>query len=612
MGNPPLDILQHVFGYESFRGFQQQVIERVWTGGDALVIMPTGGGKSLCYQIPALLRHGVGIIISPLIALMQDQVRALLQVGLRVAFINSTLDYHQIGSIIQQARNGDLDLLYMAPERLLIPDFMDFLGEIPLALFAIDEAHCVSQWGHDFRPDYLGLSILTRRFPGVPRIALTATANQATRREILARLDMPAAQSFIAGFDRPNIHYAVTLKKNPRQQLKTFLETNHADDAGIVYCLSRKSVEETSGWLRENGWKALPYHAGLEREVRQRNQERFLNEDGVIIVATIAFGMGIDKPDVRFVVHLDLPKSLESYYQETGRAGRDGLPANALLIYGLKDLGLMFHFIEQSQGDERFKRIEHRRLQVLLGFCESAVCRRRTLLSYFEKTDEDLACGNCDNCRQPVATWDGLVAAQKALSCAYRTGQRFGAEHLINVLMGKKTDKVLQFGHQRVSTFAIGDELNKAQWRSVYRQLVAGGYLRVDVDNYSALRLTEASRDLLRGDKTIRFRQDPQEPRKKTAPPSAAKPGRGNRNAISFDHDADQNLWEALRTLRKELASEQGIPPFMVFHDATLKELVLRKPTNHAQLARTHGIGGQKLKNYGNAVLKLLRQNGAA
>ena len=601
--DPALALLRHTFGYDRFRGFQGEVIGHLLAGGDALVIMPTGGGKSLCYQIPALLRAGVGIIVSPLIALMHDQVRALRLLGLRVAFINSTLAGHEVRGIIQQAREGALDLLYMAPERLLIPGFLDFVAELPLALFAIDEAHCVSQWGHDFRPDYLGLSILAERFPGVPRIALTATANAATREEILSRLRMEGARRFVAGFDRPNIRYSVAPKDNPRRQLQQFLETEHNSDAGIVYCLSRKRVEEISAWLCKQGWKALPYHAGLDREVRNHNQERFLSEEGIIVVATIAFGMGIDKPDVRFVVHFDLPKSLEAYYQETGRAGRDGLPANALLIYGTQDLVMLNYFIDSSQGDERFKEIERKKLQALLGFCEGHTCRRQQLLRYFGETRHE-PCGNCDNCGAPVETWDGLVAAQKALSCAYRTEQRFGVAHLVDVLRGERTEKVMQFGHDRVSTFGIGTELTASEWRSVYRQLLAGGYMRVDVEGYNALRMTESSREILRGEKRITFCRD----RKMSVRPRQTVKNREKRKKRQFDNEDDQTLWESLRALRNELAREQGVPPYVVFHDATLAELVQERPETMAALAAIHGIGSRRLNNFGAAVLRVLRE----
>ncbi|HIJ83761.1 MAG TPA: DNA helicase RecQ, partial [Magnetococcales bacterium] len=467
--DPVMGVLRRYFGFEQFRGFQREVIDHVLKGGDAVVLMPTGGGKSLCFQIPALLRPGVGVVVSPLIALMQDQVGALRQNGIRAAFVNSSMTGNEVWQVILQAQGGELDLLYMAPERILMESSLDLLSRIPVALFAIDEAHCVSQWGHDFRPDYLGLTALVDRFPGIPRLALTATADAPTRSEIVKRLRLEGARQFIAGFDRPNICYRVTVKDNPRQQLKKFLESEHVGDAGIVYCLSRAKVEETAAWLVGHGFKALPYHAGLNNALRRQNQERFLFESGIIVVATIAFGMGIDKPDVRFVAHLDLPKSLEAYYQETGRAGRDGLPANAFLTYGLEDVVILRKFIEQSQAEERIKLIEKRKLESLIGFCETVDCRRRVLLSYFGDNPPP-TCNNCDTCLDPVATWEGLVVAQKALSCVFRTGQIFGMVHLVDVLTGKKNEKITRFGHHKVSTFGIGKELTASQWRSVFRQ----------------------------------------------------------------------------------------------------------------------------------------------
>ncbi|MBF0163780.1 MAG: DNA helicase RecQ [Magnetococcales bacterium] len=608
---PALAVLRRHFGYEAFRGFQREVIGHVLAGGDAVVLMPTGGGKSLCYQIPSLLRPGVGVVVSPLIALMQDQVGALRQNGIRAAFVNSSLSGREVWQVINQARAGALDLLYMAPERIVLDSSLTLLDDIPVALFAIDEAHCVSQWGHDFRPDYLGLSVLAERFPDVPRIALTATADVPTRSEIVGRLRLERARMFVAGFDRPNIRYLVTPKENPRQQLKRFLESEHPGDAGIVYCLSRAKVEETAAWLVQHGWKALPYHAGLDSEVRRRNQQRFLFEDGVVVVATIAFGMGIDKPDVRFVAHLDLPKSLEAYYQETGRAGRDGLPANAFLTYGMEDVVLLRRLIESSEAEERFKRLEMRKLDALLGYCETTSCRRQVLRNHFGES-APTTCGNCDTCLSPVESWDGLVAAQKALSCVFRTGQKFGAVHLIDVLLGKQTERVLKFGHQQISTFGIGKELSSGQWRSVFRQLVAGGFLSVDVEGHGGLHLNENSRPVLRGEQPILFRNDP-------IPGTASrikerktdKRQERTRVAATPATPAESDLWEALRAMRMELAREQNVPPYVIFHDATLREIAEVMPTTQEELAEVHGVGSSKLKNYGERVLQVVAAHGA-
>src|SRR5512143_2062147 len=527
-------ILRDTFGYTSFRGAQQAIVEHVVTGGDALVLMPTGGGKSLCYQIPALLRGGTGIVVSPLIALMQDQVDALKQLGVAAAFLNSSLDAETAREVSRQLLRGELKLLYVAPERLMTESFLNLLERLSsqgggrgckdaeasttthqqgnrIALFAIDEAHCVSQWGHDFRPEYRALTVLHERFPSVPRIALTATADAPTRREIVERLSLEQAEQFVSSFDRPNIRYRVTLKDNARKQLQTFLETEHPNDAGIVYCLSRKKVEETAAWLKEQGWDALPYHAGLDAAVRSKNQKRFLREEGVIMVATVAFGMGIDKPNVRFVAHLDLPKSMEGYYQETGRAGRDGLPANAWMAYGLGDVVSMRQMLLSGDAPEERKRVELRKLDALLGYCETTTCRHQSILRYFgEEHPGD--CGECDNCLSPVDTWDATQAAQMALSCVYRTGQRFGVAHLIDVLLGKVTPNVEQFNHQQLSTFGIGKELAQQQWSSVYRQLVAAGFINVDMEAYGGLKLTEAARPVLRGEQAVWLRRDAEPP----------------------------------------------------------------------------------------------------
>ncbi|WP_457674506.1 DNA helicase RecQ [Thiolapillus sp.] len=592
-----LQILQQVFGYSSFRDSQEQIIQCVAAGGDALVLMPTGGGKSLCYQIPALLRPGVGVVVSPLIALMQDQVLALRQLGVAAAALNSSLTPEQDGQIRQQLRRGELQLLYVAPERLMMPGFQALLEEIDLALFAIDEAHCVSQWGHDFRPEYIQLSALHERFPHVPRVALTATADEPTRREIVQRLNLEQARHFISGFDRPNIRYRVSDdSSNARQRLLRFIRLDHPEQAGIVYCLSRCKVEDTAAWLREQGVDALPYHAGMSQEARARNQNRFLREDGVVMVATIAFGMGIDKPDVRFVVHMNLPKSLEAYYQETGRAGRDGEPAEALLFYNLQDVITLRQFVEQSDADELHKRIETQKLERMLGYCELTSCRRQALLAYF---GDELAqpCGNCDTCLDPPKTWDGTVAAQKALSCVHHTGQRFGVNYLIDVLLGKDDERMRRFGHDRVSTFGIGDELNQKQWRSLFRQLIAQGYLSVDQEGYGGLRLTERCRPLLRGEESLMLRQQRRE--------KETRPGRGKARF----QGARGALWEALRGKRLELAREQGVPPYVIFHDATLMAMMEYQPRTLEQMGRISGVGERKLEAYGQAFLDVLAEH---
>lgn len=596
MAETPLQLLNRVFGYPSFRGRQQDVIERVLAGGDALVLMPTGGGKSLCYQIPALLRPGVGIVISPLIALMQDQVDALRQLGVRAAFVNSSLAWEQAQAVERALLDGALDLLYVAPERLLTERFLALLERSRIALFAIDEAHCVSQWGHDFRPDYVQLDQLHQRWPEIPRVALTATADAPTRREILTRLQLPEDGQFVASFDRPNIRYRVQEKRSARQQLLGFLRREHPEDAGIVYCRSRRSTEETAEFLCNQGFTALPYHAGMSAEQRRLHQARFLREDGLIAVATIAFGMGIDKPDVRFVAHLDLPKSLEAYYQETGRAGRDGLAADAWMVYGLGDLVTLRQFIEQSEAEELFKRLERHKLDHMLGYCETTECRRRVLLQYF---GEALAapCGNCDNCLDPVPTWDGTVAAQKALSCIFRTGQRFGAAYLTEVLLGKPTERIRRLGHDRLSTFGIGTELNAEQWRSVYRQLAAAGLVEVDVEGYGVLRLTEACRPLLRGERGIRLRQESERKTQK----------RSTRSPAPSTHSAAGALWDALRQHRLQLARELDVPAYIIFSDATLKELLVKRPRTRAELARISGVGEVKLERFGEGFLAVLR-----
>ncbi len=608
----PGGILQDVFGYASFRGAQQAIVEHVAAGGDALVLMPTGGGKSLCYQLPALLRAGVGIVISPLIALMQDQVDALRQLGVQAAFLNSSLDADTAREVSRQLLHGELKLLYVAPERLMTDSFLNLLerlqGESSIALFAIDEAHCVSQWGHDFRPEYRALTVLHERFPDVPRIALTATADAPTRREIVERLALEQARQFVSSFDRPNIRYRVALKNNARQQLQSFIETEHPDDEGIVYCLSRKKVDETAAWLQERGWDALPYHAGLDAATRQANQSRFLREEGIVMVATVAFGMGIDKPNVRFVAHLDLPKSMEGYYQETGRAGRDGLPANAWMAYGLGDVVSMRQMLLSGDAPEERKRVELQKLDALLGFCESTDCRHQTILRYFgEEHPGD--CNECDNCLSPVDTWDAKLAAQMALSCVYRTGQRFGVAHLIDVLLGKQTDKIEQFDHHQLSTYGIGkDLLAQGQWSSVYRQLVAAGYLNVDMEAYGGLKLTDTARPVLRGEQEVWLRRD--------ADPVKRKAQRAERSAKSrepFAGASDDPLWLALKAKRTELAREQGVPPYVIFHDSTLLEMHSHRPQNLHEMSQLGGIGQAKLEKYGEAFLQVVKEaaNGA-
>ncbi|MDX1800869.1 MAG: DNA helicase RecQ [Marinobacter sp.] len=589
----PEAVLRQVFGYDAFRPLQGEVIREIVEGGNALVLMPTGGGKSLCYQVPALVRPGTGVVISPLIALMQDQVAALQQLGVRAAFLNSTMDYQQARDTENALLTGELDLLYCAPERLLQPRTLELLEQSPISLFAIDEAHCVSQWGHDFRADYLGLDILASRFANVPRIALTATADERTRKEIAERLSLTDARHFISGFDRPNIQYRIQPKTNANKQLVDFIKAEHQNDSGIVYCLSRNKVDATARLLSQKGYNALPYHAGLPAETRAHHQERFLREDGVIIVATIAFGMGIDKPDVRFVAHLDLPKSLEAYYQETGRAGRDGNPSTAWMVYGLQDVIKLRQMLEGSTGSDHFKRLERQKMDAMLGLCEVTSCRRQALLRYFGDTLEQ-PCGNCDTCITPPQTWDGTVAVQKALSCVFRTGQRFGVTYLIDVLRGADNERIRQTGHQTVSTFGIGTELSTAEWKSVFRQLVANGHLRADPEGYGALQLTESCRPLLKGEETVQLRKDP-----------VVKKSAGQRRAIQ-DQITDPEGWEALRACRKALADEQGVPPYVIFHDTTLFEILERRPDSLDALAEVNGVGKAKLERYGRAFLDAL------
>ncbi|WP_100640686.1 DNA helicase RecQ [Marinobacter salexigens] len=595
-GRSPEQVLHEVFGYESFRPLQGDIIHELISGGDALVLMPTGGGKSLCYQVPALVRSGTAVVISPLIALMQDQVAALRELGVKAAFLNSTMDFEQARATEYALSTGELDLLYCAPERLIQPRTLQLLHDASISLFAIDEAHCVSQWGHDFRSDYLQLAVLADEFPAIPRIALTATADERTRKEIAERLSLTEARHFISGFDRPNIQYRIAPKTNANKQLLDFIKAEHESDCGIVYCLSRNKVDATAKMLAEKGYTALPYHAGLPANDRARNQERFLREEGVIIVATIAFGMGIDKPDVRFVAHLDLPKSLEAYYQETGRAGRDGKPSTAWMVYGLQDVIKLRQMLEASQGNDHFKRIERQKLDAMLGLCEVTKCRRQVLLNYFGD-NLDAPCGNCDTCLTPPETWDGTVAVQKALSCVFRTGQRFGVTYLIDVLRGSENERVMQFGHHQVSTYGIGTELSVNEWKSVYRQLVANGYLRADPEGYGALQLTEQCRPLLKGEQKVELRKDP-------IVKKAVGRSSGNRTGSTVkDQITDHVGWEALRACRKELAEKQGVPPYVIFHDTTLFDMLERKPKTLDELASVSGVGAAKLEKYGEIFL---------
>ncbi len=601
MPSSAVPYLQTVFGYPAFRGEQEAIIEHVAGGGDALVLMPTGGGKSLCYQIPALMREGTAVVVSPLIALMQDQVDALRQLGVEAAFLNSSLDAAGQREVEQRLVAGALKLLYVAPERLLTERCLELLARVPVALFAIDEAHCVSQWGHDFRPEYRQLTLLHERFPTIPRIALTATADAPTRREIVERLALESARCFVASFDRPNIRYRVAEKDDARRQLREFL-LGHAGASGIVYCLSRRKVEEVAEWLAEQGIAALPYHAGMDARERAANQQRFLREDGIVMVATIAFGMGIDKPDVRFVAHLDLPKSMEGYYQETGRAGRDGLPADAWLCYGLGDVVTLSQFIAKSEAGEERKRVERAKLDALLGFAETTACRRQRLLAYFGET---LArpCGNCDNCLEPPGTWDASVVAQKALSCVYRTGQRFGVGHLVSVLRGEADERIRSLGHDALSTFGVGADLDKTQWRGVFRQLVASGLLATDEEGYGTLRLTPASRAVLRGEQPVLLRRQADSAARR----AQRKQARGERARGNLDIAPHESpLWDALRELRARLAKEQGVPAYVIFHDATLLAMLRERPQSLRELGAISGVGERKLERYGEDFLGLL------
>lgn len=591
------EILQNTFGYRQFRHHQADIIQALLSEQDALVLMPTGGGKSLCYQLPSMIRAGTGIVISPLIALMQDQVDALNELGVRAAYLNSSLDNETQRQTEQQLLNGELELLYVAPERLLTTRMLSLLDKIDIALFAIDEAHCVSQWGHDFRKEYQQLGILPERFPHVPRIALTATADQRTRQEIIDQLKLHDAAIFINGFDRPNIRYTISEGQNPKQRLWKFIQQHHSSDAGIVYCLSRKKVEQIAQWLCQQGRTALAYHAGMPAEQRQNNQQRFLREDGIIIVATIAFGMGIDKPDVRFVAHLSLPKSIEAYYQETGRAGRDGEPANAWMAYGLNDVITLRKMMQDSDGAEKYKRISHHKLDAMLALCELTTCRRQSLLDYFDDA-LDKPCGNCDTCITPPQTWDGTEAAQKALSCVVRTGQRFGVNYVIDVLSGEKNERIEKFGHDKLSTYGIGNDLNNSEWRGVFRQLIALGYLGIDLEGYGSLHLNEQARPLLRGEINLQLRHQ-------LKPETTSKSSKKSTALRSVD----EALFDALREQRLLIAKEHGVPPYIIFHDSTLQEMANARPDSLDAMRYISGVGEQKLKKYGREFLDIIKEH---
>ena len=607
-------ILRDVFGYPAFRGQQRDIVSHVAEGGDALVLMPTGGGKSLCYQIPALVRDGMGVVVSPLIALMQDQVAALEEAGVRAAALNSSMAWPEVQSVERLAREGQLDLLYVAPERLLTDRCLELLAASKLALFAIDEAHCVSQWGHDFRPEYIRLAVLAERFPGVPRVALTATADAATRKEIIERLRLENARMFVSSFDRPNIRYRIAEKVSARKQLLEFIRGEHVGEAGIVYCLSRNTVDQTAEFLAAQGVNALPYHAGLDNGTRELNQRRFIREDGVVMVATIAFGMGIDKPDVRFVAHIDLPKSIEGYYQETGRAGRDGLPADAWMVYGLADVVQQRWMIDQSEGDATYKRIITTKLDAILGLCETTACRRVALLDYFGESGK--ACDNCDNCITPPEEWDGTDAARRLMSCIFRceqaSGFSFGAQQVIDVLRGKSTPKVLQFGHERLTTFGIGADLDATQWRSVLRQLVMLGVVKVDHERFNTLRLTEASREVLRGERRLSLRRQAvrsvsRRGERRTVDRTRVG-GAREIEALGEAGRSNASVFEALRGWRRDVAKEHGVPAYTVFHDSTLHELASRLPRSLAELQGITGIGSTKLQRYGTALLDVMQR----
>ena len=595
--NNPLTILKQTYGYGQFRGQQAGIIDHVVQGGSAFVLMPTGSGKSLCYQIPSLCREGVGVIISPLIALMQDQITALEQLGISAGAINSGMPYGEVLRVRQKLENNQLDLLYVAPERLVMEEFLELLDQVNIALFAIDEAHCVSQWGHDFRPDYTALSLLARRFKGIPRIALTATADKATRKDIVDRLKLGDGKTFVGGFDRPNIHYSILERNNPKKQVFDFIKNNHSEDSGIIYCISRKKVEDMAEWLQGKDINALPYHAGLTPQVRSRNQDRFLREDNIIIVATIAFGMGIDKPDVRYVAHMNIPKSIEAYYQETGRAGRDGLPSNAYMIYGMDDAAMQRNWIENSEAPDIQKRIENQKLNALLGLCEAAICRRQILLEYFDDTGEP--CGNCDTCDTKPETFDGTIAAQMALSAVFRTGQRFGMVYVVDVLMGKVDDRIQRFGHDKQSTFGIGDKLSKNEWQNIFRQLVSQNLLMVDVNEHNGIKITEKGFLFLKKKESVNFR-------KLTEKQKARKEKSGKKSKVVLDNDLDQSLYENLRTARQQMAKKRRVPAYVIFNDKTLIELAQARPQSFEEMLGISGIGEAKLKKFGQTLLDVI------
>ena len=593
----PLSILKHTYGYDQFRGQQAEIIDYIVGGGDAFVLMPTGSGKSLCYQIPAMCREGVGVVVSPLIALMQDQITALEQLGIAAGAINSGMPPAEVFHVKQKLEKNQLDLLYVAPERLVMPEFLDLLDEVKIALFAIDEAHCVSQWGHDFRPDYTALTLLAERFEEIPRVALTATADQATRKDIVERLKLDKGKTFIGGFDRPNIHYSILERNNPKKQVHDFITTNHPKDSGIIYCISRKKVEDMAEWLQKKNIHALPYHAGLPAEVRSKNQDRFLREDKVIIVATIAFGMGIDKPDVRFVAHMNIPKSIEAYYQETGRAGRDGLPSNAYMIYGMDDAVMQRNWIEDSEAPEIQKRIEHQKLNALLGLCEAAICRRQILLEYFDDSGEP--CGNCDTCDTKPETFDGTTPAQMALSAVYRTGQRFGMVYVVDVLLGVAEKRIIQFGHDQQSTFGIGKEWSKPEWQNIFRQLVSRNLLMVDVNEYNGIKITKKGFAFLKRKESIEFR-------KLSLKRKATRNKASRTSKPALNNVTDQNLFEKLKEARQVMAKKRRVPAYVIFHDKTLIELAEIRPQSFEEMLEINGIGEAKLKKFGQTLLDVI------
>lgn len=603
----PLSILRDSYGYDAFRGPQEEIIDHVIDGGDAFVLMPTGGGKSLCYQIPALCRDGLAIVVSPLIALMQDQISALELMNVKAGAINSSMTAAQVSSTREQMLNGELDMLYVAPERLMMPSFLNLLDQCKLALFAIDEAHCVSQWGHDFRPDYTALSLLAERFSGVPRIALTATADAPTRKDIVERLALSEGRTFVSGFDRPNIHYTIALRNSPKQQVWKFINDKHQGDSGIIYCISRKKVDDMAAWLREQGVNALPYHAGLHNDVRSENQRQFLQGEQIIMVATIAFGMGIDKPDVRFVVHMNVPKNIEAYYQETGRAGRDGMPSNAFMIYGMEDAAMQRQWIENSDAPDEQKRIEHQKLGALLGLCEAATCRRQVLLNYFD--DECEPCNYCDTCDQPPETFDASVPAQKAISCVHRTDQRFGVTYLIEVLLGADTDRIRNFSHDQVSTYGIGTDLSKSEWQNIFRQLVASNLLAPNPDGHGGLHITAKGRTFIKGKTALPMRHYV-----KTANVERSGRNSSKKSAAiaTLTSETDQALYENLKAARSVLAKTKKVPAYVIFHDKTLIELARHKPGTLKAMLDINGIGEAKLERYGQPLLDVIIQHSAA